>query len=356
MARVLFLFPAGKNLPTGGLKVVYDYAGQLIKDGHQVIIAYAAYFSSTDQSVRRKLKAVAKYVYLRVMRQGGYTWYSKNPEIREVFVWKLNYSSLPKADVYVATAVCTAPYVNLFPVSGEKKFYFIQGYESFIVPNDKFIRWTYRLPLKKIVISRWLSKLVAEEGSESIIVPNGFDSSVYKLTIPIEEKDKFLVSMLYHVNVKKDTNVGMAAVKLAKKRIPELRLVMFGAYPKPENLPDWVEYHRSPSRKTHLEINNRASIYVGCSRIEGWGLTIGEAMMCGQAVACTDNDGYKEMATDNANALVTPVGDVDALAASIVRLVSDDQLRHRLASKGMDTIKAFDFNESYKKFRNAIIM
>jgi len=355
MKRIVFLFPLGKNIPTGGLKVVYDYINKLVTDGHHVTIVYAAYFKSTDQTIRRRIKAVAKYVYAKLFfRNKGYTWYDNKPQIEEIFVWKIQYNVLPKADIYVATAVCTAPYVSELPVDKNKKFYFIQDYESFVVPDDKFIRWTYRLPLQKIVISKWLQEIVSKEGEESIVIPNGFDASKYKLTFPIEKKDKYLISMLYHINERKDIGVGIAAVILAKKQIPQLKLVMFGAYAKPENLPSWISYYRTPSPEKHLEINNKAAIYVGCSKIEGWGLTVGEAMLCGQAVACTDIDGYKEMATDGLNALMSPVGDAEALAVNIVRLVNDDELRYRLAKKGLETIKAFDLEKSSKMFCDTI--
>lgn len=354
--HILFLFSIGKNVPTGGLKMVYDYSDRLIRDGNKVSIAYAAYFSSTDQTIVRKLKAVAKYVYAKLLlSHSGYTWYNKNKNINEKFVFKLDYNHLPMADTYIATAVCTAPYLAKFPVEDSRRFYFIQGYESFVVPDDSFIRWTYRLPLKKMVISEWLGRLVAEEGQESLIVPNGFNSDIYKLTIPIDSKDKYTVSMLYHVNVNKDCNTGLKAISLARQQIPELKLVMFGAYPAPEDMPGWVTYYQKPSTEKHLEINNQAAIYLGCSRKEGWGLTVGEAMMCGQAVVCTDIDGYKEMAVDGENALLAPVGDAAALAQSIVRLVKDDNLRHKLANKGMETIKRFDIEKSYSLFRDYIM-
>jgi len=131
-------------------------------------------------------------------------------------------------------------------------------------------------------------------------------------------------------------------------------LVMFGAYERPKDLPEWVTYYQKPTLEKHLEVNNQAAIYIGTSKKEGWGLTVGEAMMCGQAVACTDIDGFREMASNEVNALISPVGNADALARNIIRLVDDDQLRYRLAKKGMETIKAFDFEKSYVMFRDFI--
>lgn len=354
--RILFLFPIGPNLPTGGMKVIYDYSNRMAQDGCSVIILYAAYFDSTEKTLKRKMKAVAKYCYVKLLYgRSGYTWYKREKTVREIFVWSFNERTIPIADVYIATAVNTASYLDRLDVDQEKKFYFIQGYENFIVPDDDYIKWTYRLPLKKIVISHWLAKLMIEEGRECVIIPNGFDTRKYRLTIPVEEKDKYLVSMLYHVNPNKDSVMGLHAVTIAKEQIPQLRLIMFGAYPKPKELPNWVVYYEKPSMEQHLEINNKAAIYIGTSIKEGWGMTIGEAMLCGQAVACTDNDGYKEMALDGVNALLSPVGDANALAANIVRIVKDDVLRYSLAKSGLKSIKEFDFDVSYKKFSDFII-
>ena len=355
MKHILFVFPLIRDIPTGGLKVIYDYANRLIIDDYDVTIAYVAYFKYTDKTFFRKLKSVTKFIFAKcVLSRSGYTWYRKNSKIKEIYIWEISQKSIPFADCYIATAVCTAPYVDDLPINNKKKYYFIQGYETFLISDSAFVKGTYRLPLKKIVISNWLAKMVAQEGCESLVIPNGFDSSLYKLTIPIEQKDKYLVSMLYHINPVKDVDVGIRAVALAKKVIPQLRLVMFGAYPKPNDLPEWVSFFENPTLEEHLWINNQAAIYVGCSRMEGWGLTVGEAMMCGQAVACTDNEGYLEMACNGKNALVTPIMDAEALSKSIITLVNNDELRYAIAKQAYKSIKNFDFEKSYIRFRDFI--
>lgn len=353
--KVLFLYPAVKNIPNGGLKNIYDYANRLVQDGINVTIAYAASFDSIDTTLKKRVKSVLKYIYLRLtIGKTGYTWYNKDHRIKECLIYTPKQNNLPEADAYIATAVCTAPYIHSLECN-KVKLYYIQDYEKFIVNDDNFIKSTYRLSLHKIVISKWLQRIVRNQGQDSTLIPNGFDFNIFKLTIPIAKKDKYLVSMLYHINPRKDINTGLKAMELVKERIPQLKLVMFGAYEKPIWLKDWMTYYRTPSKEQHLMINNKAAIYVGCSQIEGWGLTIGEAMMCGQAVACTDNDGYLEMAVDGRNALVSHIGDSEALANNIVRLIEDDELRKNVAKKGYESIKAFDIEDSYKMFRNCII-
>lgn len=354
MTKILFLYPAVKNIPNGGLKNVFDYSNMLANDGFDVTIAFASSFNSIDITFAKKLKSFLKFVYLKIaIGKSGYTWYKVDRRIKQIFVLKPSSETLPTSDVYIATAVCTAPYIDSLECNNAK-YYYIQDYEKFIVSDDDFIQKTYRLPLHKIVISRWLKRLVEKEGQQCKLIPNGFDFNLYKVTIPIENKDRYTVSMLYHINPRKDIKTGIAALKKVKERIPQLKLIMFGAYDTPDFLEEWMTYYRTPSIEQHLQINNEAAIYVGCSQIEGWGLTVGEAMMCGQAVACTDNDGYKEMAVDGDNALLSPICDSDALADNITKLISDNQLRFKIAHRGVESIKSFDIQKSYKTFRNYI--
>ena len=357
MKHILFLYPAVKNVPNGGLKNIYDYANMLSNDKYFVSIVYAVSFESIDNSLIKKIKSATKYLRLKLLfLKSGYTWYHKEKNIHEYLIWEPKESLLLKADAYIATAVCTAPYIAaLKDVGEENKFYYIQGYEDFIVNDDHFIKSTYKLPLRKIVVSKWLERLVEQEGEKCLMIPNGFNFHVFRTTVPIEEKDKYTISMLYHTNPSKGYFTGIEAVKLARKKVPQIKLLLFGAYHKPAGLEKWVEYYYRPTLDEHLNINNRASIYVGCSQSEGWGLTVGEAMMCGQAVVCTDNNGYREMAINYNNALVAPIGDVEQIALNIEKLILNDKLRIKIAHRGYESIKRFDINKSYKSFRDYIL-
>ena len=130
---------------------------------------------------------------------------------------------------------------------------------------------------------------------------------------------------------------------------------LFGVYAKPINLPDWYVYFQMPDKDTLNRIYNEAAIYVGASHTEGWGLTVGEAMQCGCAVACTNNGGYVVLAHHEETALVSPVKDVDALAKNIIRLLEDQELRFRLAENGNRNVKQYTWERSYKRLRNILL-
>ena len=78
----------------------------------------------------------------------------------------------------------------------------------------------------------------------------------------------------------------------------------------------------------------RADILVLPSHAENFPLSVIEALAAGVAVVSTPVGATPELLADGGSALFVPVGDADALAAALVRLVDDAGLRARLAQAG----------------------
>jgi len=69
----------------------------------------------------------------------------------------------------------------------------------------------------------------------------------------------------------------------------------------------------------------RISIYVFASRVEGFGLTMLEAMAAGDAVVATRAGAAEMIITDGDDGVLTPVDDVDALVAALEPLMRDSE-------------------------------
>jgi mannosyltransferase len=67
----------------------------------------------------------------------------------------------------------------------------------------------------------------------------------------------------------------------------------------------------------------RISIYVFASRVEGFGLTILEAMASGDAVVAARAGAAQMIISDGNNGILAPVGDVDALVAALEPLMRE---------------------------------
>jgi glycosyltransferase involved in cell wall biosynthesis len=86
----------------------------------------------------------------------------------------------------------------------------------------------------------------------------------------------------------------------------------------------------------------RAAIYVLSSRFEGLPLVLIEAMSKGLAVVSTDcPTGPGDIIEDRRNGLLVRFKDVDALAAGMLELIEDGDLRRRCAAAGIETARAY---------------
>lgn len=352
--KVAFLVTGVAWKPLGGLKIIYSYAESLARDGHIVEIIYGCYSDVGKQSIFRKCKLILKYVYFLIF--GGFKctkWYSLDNHISEKLVFSLNYRYVGNADLYIATTLQSSYYLKDY--KSNNKFYFIQGFENWdIFIDNSDVYNSYRFGLKKIVVSNWLAKIVKEIGEQCDVVYNGFDNRVFRITNPIEKRPIFTIGMMYNTAQNKGCDVCFNALNIVKQLYDNLKVIVFGIPDRPTFLPEWYEYHKMPSRDELVHIYNRVSIFIGASYNEGWGLTIGEAMLCGCAVACTNNNGYCEMAHNGDTALVSPIGRYDKLAENVIQLIETPVLKNQIAISGNRFIQRFNIEESEKAFKKSI--
>ncbi|MGC5039034.1 MULTISPECIES: glycosyltransferase family 4 protein [unclassified Streptomyces] len=86
----------------------------------------------------------------------------------------------------------------------------------------------------------------------------------------------------------------------------------------------------------------KASIGAAASNFEPFGMTIVEAMRCGLPVVSTDCPyGPGEIIQDGTDGRLVPVGDRDALAAALLHLVGDDELRRRMGAAALSNAQRF---------------
>ena len=360
--KIAFLLPGRDRTPCGGYKIVYEYANRFSDAGYEVSIVYPHVediFSKHGKNVFFRIKRYLGFIIKWKLggRLKGGEWFDLSPDIKKVFVFRLDNHFLKrklKDNKIVATAIETAYALNEITfISDQNKFYFIQDFEKWHGKTDDDVYNSFRFPLRKIVIAPWLLHEVEKSGGTATLVPNGFDFDYFKLANPIETRSPYEIAMLYHKDDRKRCCDSIEALKIVKERFPELHVTMFGTPEKPE-LPDWFSYYRCPDRQTHNMIYNTASIFVSASSIEGFGLTVGEAMICGCCVACTDTTGFKMMIQNNETGLLSPVFDVQKLSENITELIEDNELRIRLAKSGNSYIKQFTWQNAFALFKSAI--
>lgn len=349
--RVTFLLPTAGSRPSGGFKVVYEYANALTVRGHDVTVIHPAFLSNDEFDCALAIRnGVLGYAVKGALGYWRPTrWFSIDPRVRMLWVPSLKPSIAPDADVIVATWWRTAEMLADWPDRKGRKFYLVQHFETWGGPEQRVLA-TWRLPFVKIVIARWLEQAIHSLGEHCHYVPNGLNFAAFGVDTPPAERPAPSAAMLYHEYDWKGSADGLAALRIAKSSLPDLRAELFGTCRAPVALPGWISYHRNPRQSELRAIYNRSAIFVSPSWAEGWPLPPAEALMCGCALACTDIGGHNEYAIRAVTALTSLSRDPVGLAENIVRLVHDAELRLKLSAQGYRFIRQFTWQVAADRF------
>lgn len=342
---LVILFPKVFNQPAGGAKVVLEYANRLAKDGYDITVIYSAAVFWRKRSVKHKIRLIIKYIVNSIAGYSCKKWFSLDKAIKEKLVLSLNWKYVSNNSAsYLATAAETAVYLNDYPIDSKLKYYFIQGYETWALP-ERELRNTYHFDMNRFVVSKWLSHILEEENVDHTIISNGFDFNYFHLSITPENRNDNSVCLMYSPLYLKGFSTAYDAVIRLSKEL-DIDIKVFGVFERPDFLPDFIRYYKSPCQDVHNMIYNTSAIFIGSSLEEGWGLPVGEAMICGCAVICTDIKGYREMASED-NAIIVAPNDSESIYSALKMLILNPSIRITLAKKSIDSIKSFSIDTSY---------
>ncbi|CAN5668364.1 glycosyltransferase family 4 protein [soil metagenome] len=341
------MLPGFRIRPIGGFLVVYRYANELAKRGHGVSIVHPRRTTSA-QTATDRAKAATWATRKRVRYRGGRpSWFDLDRRVNVILTPDLQESRIPDGDAIFATACNTARYVWDYPRLKGAKLYLIQGFEDWVCGIEE-VEATWKLPMHKVVISQWLYEIGVGLGERERLthVPNGVDLDNFRELVPPRVRSPMRVGLLAHDSPVKGMRYGIEALKIALRRFPEIEAVAFGTHPRPSELPTWVHYYENPSREELVSIYNSLAIFLHTSEREGWGLTGAEAVACGCALVATDSGGIRDYAIEGETALLVRPRDATALAARMMELVEDMELRTRLAESASSKIKDFTWDRA----------
>lgn len=349
--KITFVLPGYSRVPIGGFKIVFEYANQLIRDGYQVCIFFINKNHLKKYPVPRRLKNVIANYFTQIEPK----WFELDNRIKKISSQQKNaLSYVENSDFVVATAAITADFVK-DNFTNSKKIYLIQGFEKWDMSPEKIYN-TYNYGFKNIVVSKWLENIVNKNSaSNSIYVPNPIDLSTYTVRRPINKRNDLKIGLLFHSNPVKGSKYALEALKIIKKKYPNVSVEMFGTAVIPKNLPKWISYHKNATQKETIKIYNDISIFISSSIEEGFGLTGLEAMACGAALVSTNYVGVREYAINNYNSLLSPVKDVNRLASNVIYLLDNPSIRILLAKNGVKSASDFSMRKAYEKFKQSLL-
>ncbi len=116
----------------------------------------------------------------------------------------------------------------------------------------------------------------------------------------------------------------------------------------PASLHERIEVHGRLSNEQLAEGMARAKAFFFPSQYEGFGMALGEAMACSCAVVTTPT-GFGAALRNGVEAFVCGFDDVGAMKSSVLRLLSDEDLRLSIARAGWERVRSLRWESNIRK-------
>jgi glycosyltransferase involved in cell wall biosynthesis len=226
----------------------------------------------------------------------------------------------------------------------------IQGFENFTVSAGD-VEATWRLPLRRIVVSRWLLGEMERRGLDAALIENGVDRETFKPATSHTPPAGVLAMVSDHKY--KRTDLVVEVYRRLSRDHPNLPLRTFGACSRPAGLPSEAEHVSEPNRAELAALYRRSAVYVCASDKEGFGLPALEAMSSGCAVVTTDNGGVPAFAGEAA--LTVPAGSAEHLYRGVALLIADPEAHARYREAGLTRAAQLDAVQSCDKLEAMIV-
>lgn len=341
--KIVFLNPyVGMN---GGVKVVAIYALALQRRGHEVLVVSLPP-PALGWKTRLRLWLQGKPAPQRLKShldhpQLNHKVLDANRPIRD--------SDLPDGDAVVATWWETAEWLAAMSPAKGRKYYLVQGHEVFPGLPLERVRATYRSPMKKIVVSRWLQSILAQEyGQHDVALVNNSVDHAQFFAPPRGKQAVPTVGFLFsHPGPSlKGCDVVLQAVRQLRQRHPDLRVVSFGMNAMPAELAQEIGFLHLPAQDRIRDIYASCDVWLTASRSEGFNLPAMEAMACRTPVVSTRTGWPPEVIVDGVNGYCVEIDDVQSLTDAADRVLRLDDAQWRAMS---DRAYAVVANESWER-------
>jgi glycosyltransferase involved in cell wall biosynthesis len=219
---------------------------------------------------------------------------------------------------------------------------------------NKFIwKKIHTSPNKVVAISSALAARAKNLGAKNVsVIPNGVDFNEINKVPAAETIPRRIISVA-RLSAEKGLDYLISAFRDVKGEFPEAQLVLVGEGAERERLekmaaltgfPAAISFSgRLPHDKALLEIK-KSEIFVLASLGEGMGIVLAEAEALGVAAIATSVGGIPDVIEDGVSGLLIPPKDPAAIAAAILKIFRNSELRKQLTGNALQSVKKFDWS------------
>lgn len=311
--------------------------------------------------------------------QGGI---SKSVSILKRILQKNNYDILLCNTVVgsMVARLAAAP----FRKGGLKVIYLNHGLHFF--PGASAIRWAMGYPTEKLLASK----------TDVMITINETDCTTAKkyLKIPVVEKchgmgvnlgrfrdavlsdneraeqrkalgiaqDDFVLTYVAEIIDNKNQMMLLEAFARIRKAVPNAKLMLIGPEHDGGSLRKAIENKGLQNdilllgwRSDVPTLLQLSDIYVASSKSEGLGLNLIEAMACNLPVIATKNRGHAESVCHGRNGFLVDMNDSEAMAACVLQLHDDTELRKSITEQAQQDIEKFGTDAAIKELVEMVV-
>jgi glycosyltransferase involved in cell wall biosynthesis len=356
--NVLFFLPGVQSKPSGGYKVVYEYANYLSKDpGLAVSVIHSRALIAVAEPKQVKLLRLRSFKsamtgYLQMRPGRPISWFDCDPGVGISFTaWIPKKRMIGPGDLVIATAAQTAPFVaKLAEETGARAIYFLQSYETWDMPKE-FVDSTWRLPFHRVSVSYWLQRIGENLGVEVSVVPNAVSSNDFPKGVSLKKRERHVLALVSSAP-KKRTDLVLDVYRRIQSWDPNVRLSTFGTCPRPSDFPEGVVHLQNPMRSDLAHAYREAQVYLCASDIEGWGLPAAEALLSGTALVSTMNGGVNSFAGDYGT--FVECGDANGIFSGVTEILDDPDSAQGRTDRGCRELLLYSPEKAAERFRHEI--
>jgi phosphatidyl-myo-inositol alpha-mannosyltransferase len=243
--------------------------------------------------------------------------------------------SLPILFVEEASAL-GIPIVGTFHAYFERSLAYFFGRRFFQGLLDRLQAAICVSPAARDAVARYFD-------ADWTIIPNGVDTERFTPDAPRPASvrpDVPAITFVGRFDPRNGLDALVEAYRLVRQRGTRAQLVIVGDGPERERYVtqaaglDGVTFAGRVPAEALPGYYAAAAVYACPTVLGSFGITLLEAMATARPVVCYDTSGFRSVVRDGVEALMTPVGDVPALADALERVLADEALRRRMGQAG----------------------
>jgi glycosyltransferase involved in cell wall biosynthesis len=191
-----------------------------------------------------------------------------------------------------------------------------------------------------------------------VVIHHGIDASPGRRPAQQSDGSRRTILSVGNLIPQKGFAELLQAFSQVQGELPDVDLVIVGVGPERDRLRrlssslglgERVRFLGWQPHDAVLDLQEQASVFCLASVDEGFGLVYLEAMGCGTPVIGSEGEGIADIVIHGENGLLVPPRAPSAIAAALLRILRDDDLRRGLAEAGKQTAGALTWERNAQR-------